>query len=148
MFYKVKYSTDVQYNIFIYFEDKKSHVPHSANWSLAKEPNSPPQTWLNPESKQESDWKVTFFERPYTLCFSSDKDAKGMKNVLRVPNFSKIIFSERSDTWFAPPGTPKAQKILPVWLFLKKHTKNGSFFELSDGHPRCYQHIIWILGAS
>ncbi len=109
---------------------------------------SPPQTWRNPESKQESDWKVAFFERSYTVCFSSDKDAKGMKNVLRVPKFLKIIFSKRSETWFAPPGTPEGQKILSVWLSHKKNTKNASFFESGRGHPRCYQHIIWLFGSS
>ena len=29
----------------------------------------------------------------------------------------------------------QTQKLLSVRLFHKKHTKNGSFFELSDGHP-------------
>ncbi len=109
---------------------------------------SPPQTWRNPESKQESDWKVPFFERPYTVYFSSYKDAQGMKNVLRVPKFLKIIFSKRSETWFAPPGTPERQKILSVWLSHKKNTKNASFFKSGRGHPRWYQHIIWLFGSS
>ena len=70
-----------------------------------------------------------------------------MKNVLQLPKISKIIFSERSDTWFAPQGTPKLQKILSVWLPHQKHSKNCSFFELDYGYPRCYQHIIWVWGA-
>ena len=109
-------------------------------------PISPTQTWLNPESKQESDWKVTFFDQSYILCQSSDEDTEGMKNVLQLPKISKIIFSERSDIWFAPQGTPKLQKILSVWLPHQKHSKNCSFFELDYGYPRCYQHIIWVWG--
>ena len=46
-----------------------------------------------------------------------------------LPFFSWVpssnLKSLKKISWDPPPGTPKVQKILPAWLFHKKHTKNA-----------------------